>query len=182
MVSEGILTLSLALGSTCKTIAAPLGYCVEIQTLECLKFFNSSPGSETPVWLPPAPIGFADMSENRNVAVCNLAGAPYAGLHNDAATVTTTSNQREPFSQQAKTVWYAFLDSHLTRERTSPEEKSQYKCWCTESTMEKGLSGQVAKKRSWVKGCFQVEDDHLFRKPNKPDAKRRGGHFTSRTL
>ena len=39
--------------------------------------------------------------------------------------------------------------------------------------MEKGLSGQVAKKRSWVKGCFQVEDDHLFRKPNKPDAKRR---------
>ena len=108
------------------------------------------------------------MSEPRNTAAHNLAGALYTGPGNEAPTAPTTVEQINPFSQRAKTSWYAWLEDHgETRERTSASEKTQFIRWCTESTMEKGLPDMAAKKRSWVKAAFHVAGDRLFRNPNK---------------
>lgn len=113
------------------------------------------------------------MSEPRDVAARNLAGALYTGPGNEAPTAATTVDQMNPFSHRAKTTWYALLEENETRERTSAGEKYQFIRWCTESTMEKGLTEAAAKKRSWAKATFHVDGDRLFRNPNKSYPNRR---------
>ena len=108
------------------------------------------------------------MSEPRNLAATNLAGAVYTGPGNEAPTASTTVEQIQPFNQRAKTAWYAWLEERNdTRERTSASEKRNFMRWCTEGTMEKGLTEAAVKKRSWAKAVFHVDSERLYRNVNK---------------
>ena len=109
-----------------------------------------------------------NISEPRNLAATNLAGALYTSPGNEAPTTSITVEQIQLFNQRAKITWYTQLEErNNTRKRTSASKKRNFIRQYIEGTIEKGLTKAAIKKRSQTKAVFYVDSERLYRNVNK---------------